>query len=334
VGEWDTQSFIDVILAENPDIISATAAHSPPYKITRGFSGFSWEGSAPEIQDMEFLTAYSDYHYLDVWGIELVEGDFLSRHRNNMKSNELTREFGYFETVINQTFQKLMGVDNPIGMLINFKGTPRKIIGVVKDFNFKPLTQPIQPLMMVYEPMAMFIMYVKTNGRDNQRTMQWVIDKYNEMRPGPTPLTSWKSAEDEYRSLHQSELRTRTIMAILSAIALFLSLLGVVSMVSFMLEKRTKDIAIRKINGATEWNIITLFGREILTSCIVASVLVIPLCYYIMSRWLETFVFRTQPSWWIFVLVPVVVMLVTFAIIAVQVWNVARRNPVESLTSE
>jgi len=327
----NNDNFIDAITAENPDIISATAAHAPPYSITRGYTGVTWTGSSEESKNMEFGQVYSDHYYADVWGLEILEGEFLPPGRGR-SAGEVMDEQGFREVVVNETFKKLMGEDNPIGMYINNEGGNAKIVGVVKDFSFKPIREPIQPLMIAYEPQAMFIVYVKTTGRDNKATMEYLLSKYKDMA-GRDP-SFFGTVDEDYRALYKSELRTGSIMAILSGIALFLSLLGVMSMVSFILEKRTKEIAIRKINGATIADIIKLFSVDIVRIALIASVVSIPICYMVMSRWLEAYVFRITLSWWIFAAVPVCIIAVTVAIIAAQVYNTARRNPVESLRSE
>ena len=110
--------------------------------------------------------------------------------------------------------------------------------------------------------------------------------------------------------------------------------MGIVGMISFMIEKRAKEIAVRRINGAKTEHIIKLFSRDILRTAVIASVIAIPLSYFIMSRWLEGYIYRTTLSWWMFLLIPLLIMLITFFVIAVQVYFMARKNPSESLKSE
>jgi putative ABC transport system permease protein len=134
--------------------------------------------------------------------------------------------------------------------------------------------------------------------------------------------------------MYTAELRIAKLSLIFSILSFILSLMGVISMISFMAEKRTKEIAIRKINGANIFDIIRLFVREIMKVGIIASIPAIVVSYLIMHQWLSNYVYRTSLSVWIFILVPVLVFVIVGMVISLQIYWTAQKNPLDSLRSE
>lgn len=328
---YEVEDFFQVITSENSNIIGGTIASGPPYNAKWGYSNVSWTGSREEMKNVGFYQIACDCHYASVFGLELVQGEFLPP---GMTWWQWSDDKSY-DIVINESFRNLMGVDNPLGITVNYGFYSGKIIGVVKDFNFKPLKEKISPLILSFNPEASTQVYVKTNGKDKEATLNYILSKYKEMQPthAVRPIV-YRTVEDEYAMIYSEEIQTAKILTVFSIVSFFLALIGIVSMISFMVETRTKEIAIRKINGATARDIILLFLREIFRIAAVASVIAVPVCYLLMSRWLQSYVFRTPLSWWIFMLVPVLMIVVTSLIIAVQVYLTARQNPVVSLRSE
>jgi putative ABC transport system permease protein len=236
-----------------------------------------------------------------------------------------------YNIVINQAFQRTMGVDNPIGITVNYAwGTSGTIIGVVKDFNFKPLKEPITPLIISFNPEACNKVYIKTTGNNKKETLDYILAKYREMGypvlENKQPVM-YHTVEDDFNAMYKTELRTMKMLTIFSILSLCLSVMGIFGMVSFMIEKRTKEIAIRRINGAETKDIISLFMFNFAKIIGIAYAVAIPVSFFILFRWIQTYAFRTGLSWWIFVLVPLVVSLITAALIAFQVFLTSRQNP-------
>jgi putative ABC transport system permease protein len=263
--------------------------------------------------------------------LELISGEFI---RPGLPWWQNAEDKSY-NIVINESFAKRLNVKNPIGMSIKYNMGIGKIIGVVRDFNFKPLKEKTAPLFLSFNPESSSILYVKTTGRDMQATLKYLLAKYKEMKPdwSKHPIM-YHTVEDEYNKMYADELRTAKVLSVFAVISFFLSLMGVFSMISFIIEKRTKEIAIRKINGAGIIDIIKLFCKDILRIGFAATIIAIPLCYIILQRWLEEYVYRTSLSWWIFLLIPVALISVICFIISIQIWISARRKVVESLRSE
>ncbi len=331
---YEVDDFIQIIKHENPNVIDATIAFGAPYNAEYGYSGVSWEGSSDAVKDVEFSQIFCDYHYANTFGLKLVAGEFIQKGWSWWQDTEEES----LNIVINEAFKRLMGVENPIGITVNYAwGFKGKIIGVVKDFNFKPLKEPISPLIISFNPEVCNKLYIKISGKDKQKTLEYILKKYKEMSwqviKNKLPV-SYHTVEDDYNKMYQVELRTAKILLTFSVISLCLSLMGIFGMVSFMVEKRTKEIAIRKINGAETKDVISLFVNDFAKLIGWASLVAIPASFLVIHQWLQTYVYRTPLSWWIFILIPALILLLTAGLIALQVWITTRQNPVESLRSE
>jgi putative ABC transport system permease protein len=329
---YGVEDFIQIIKNENPNILDATIASSPPYNSSWGYSGVSWEGGSDAVKEVEFTQIFCDHHYANTFGLQLVSGEFIPP---GLKWFQFSEEKS-FNIVINESFRRLMGEENPLGITVTYGwGMKGKVIGVVKDFNFKPLRTSITPLIISFNPEGSTSVYIKTSGRDRQATLDYILAKYKEMKPGYAQRpVMYHTVEDDYAKMYEAELRTAKMLSFFSVISFFLSLMGVVGMISLMIEKRTKEIAIRKINGARTPDIIALFTRDIIAVALAASVIAVPVCFALMYGWLLNYVYRTPLSWWIFIATPLLVIAVTVIIIAVQIRITARKNPVESLRNE
>ena len=329
---YNAEDFIQVIKRENANVIDASIALSAPYNSSYNYSDVSWTDGKESSREMEFTQIFCDHNYAHTFGLHVIQGEFIPPGLSWWQNAEDKS----FNIVINEAFKKVIGVENPIGITVKYAwGMTGKIIGVVKDFNFKPLKEPITPLILSFNPEVCSTLYIKTTGKDKKATLDYILTKYKEMRPDRNGLPiMYRTVEDEYNDMYETELRTAGMLSIFSVVSLALALMGIVSMISFMIEKRNKELAIRRINGAKTKHIIRLFSRDILIVAAVVSVISIPLCYFILSRWLQTYIYRTSLSWWIFLAIPTFIMLITFSVIALQVYLTARKNPVESLRNE
>jgi putative ABC transport system permease protein len=333
---YGTENYIQEIKRGNPNVIDATMAMCAPFNAGWGYAGVSWEGSGDAVKNITFAEISCDEHYLNVFGLEMVAGQFIQPGLSwaiNQKPED-------YDIVINESFQKLMGEENPVGITITYghdgyKFRTGKIIGVVKDFNFKPLKKKITPLIISHNNEFCNTMFIKTTGLNKQATLDYIISKYNEMKPSYSQQPAeFTYTEDDYNSMYAVEQRIAKLFSFFSIIAFVLSVMGVISMVSFMAEKRTKEIAVRKIYGASIIQIITLFIKEILIVATVAAFIVIPVTYIIMNRWLQGYIYRISLDIWMLILIPVIMFALVSAIIAIQIYSIARRDPVHSLRSE
>jgi putative ABC transport system permease protein len=332
-GLWyNAEDFIQEIKKEKSNVVDASLALCAPFNANFGYDGISWAGSKEEVRKTEFSEISCDTHYAEVFGLQLVAGEFIPPGLSWWQDSTDDS----YNIVINETFQKLMNEENPIGITVTYGwGREGKIIGVVKDFNFKPLKEKITPLIISFNPENCPNVYVKMNGQNPKETLAYILDKYKKMKPDfKNQPVMYHTAEDEYRKMYTAELRIARLSLTFSILSFVLSLMGVISMISFMAEKRTKEIAIRKINGATIVDIIRLFIREILKAGLIASIPAMVISYLIMHQWLSNYVYRTALSAWIFIVIPVLVFAIVGVVISLQIYWTARKNPLDSLRSE
>lgn len=333
---YQSEDFINE-LQKSPYVINASMASGAPYNVGWAYSGVRWEGAPQGTQEISFAELTCDHRFDDVFDLEMVQGSFLPPGLTwfqNVKKES-------FNIVINETFQKLLGMENPIGLTITYGGKYErsgKVIGVVKDFYFRPMNNEISPLIMAYNPEYTVFMYIKIDPNHEKEALEHIHSTYKKLSSNIYLLSSrpfvLTPLEKEYREMYKSETRLQKILGIFSFISIVLSFMGIVSMVAFIIEKRTKEIGIRKINGAKWLNIVQEFWKEFLLLAGIAAVPAVLASYWFMHGWLQEYVYRPAFGWWIFMLVPLFIAAVTAVILLFQVKDIAKQNPVKSLKSE
>lgn len=319
-------------LLKNPYIISAAMASSPPFNIEWGYSGVSWSGSSKTEQEMTFGMLSCDEHFASVFDLKLIEGQFMETGDENSKS-----------IIINETFARLLNVDNPIGLTITYyplltmnKPQKGKVTGVVKDFHFKPLQEGIHPLIMSIDYRLNNKMYIKIRPENKTETLAHIEKLYYQFRTGFGENIPFSIVPLDilYEQLYRKEIRLERLLVMFSILSVFLSCMGIFGMISFMLEKRTKEIALRKINGAKTQDILLVFTKEFARLIAFASLITIPIIWLLMMHWMEQYVYRTSMGWWLFLVIPLFVLLLTFFTIIIQILNAAKKDPINALRNE
>jgi putative ABC transport system permease protein len=206
------------------------------------------------------------------------------------------------------------------------------IAGVVKDFHFRPLHYPIGPLVITYDPQNIMTMNVRIADKNRAETMKFIRDTYQKHRKSRG--FSYSYFDDLLAQKYQDEVRLRNLTLIFSTLAVIIAMLGILGMAVFSCDRRTKEIGIRKANGASLPEILFMLNKEFLTWVAVAFIIAIPVAWYAMHRWIENFAYRTELSWWIFLLAACLTMVTALIAVNWQTFRVARRNPVEALRDE
>jgi putative ABC transport system permease protein len=306
-------------LSNNPDILSVTnACPIINGKITE--SGFEWSGKKGG-DDVLFHLFYADEDYAKTFQLELKVGRFFS--------SEFSTDVN--AVVINEQAAKVMGFKNPVGEIISSKdGSKFRIIGVVKDFHFQSLHNKIEPLIMI-------------NGNDIFCSVR--------MKPDNIPATvdyirktlksynlpysvDFKFLNDDYNNMYRTELRMSKIFGYFSFLAIVISCLGLIGLSSFMTERRTKEIGIRKANGAKANEIFSLLLKEYIIWVMISIIIASPIAWYAMHKWLQNFAYRINISWWVFALTGFIVLVVALLTVGFQSFKAAGKNPVEALRYE
>ncbi|CAN5177998.1 hypothetical protein BH23BAC1_BH23BAC1_47510 [soil metagenome] len=212
--------------------------------------------------------------------------------------------------------------------------TPRKgeIRGVVKDFHYAPMHEPIGPLVIFLERQYGGVLMVKLSGKYTEESIEFIKSKWQELVPHrPFEFTF---LDQEYAATYNTEQRVSKIFSAFGILAFFLACLGLFGLAAYTAQQRTKEIGIRKVLGASVANLIGLLSKEIIKLVFVACLIASPLAWWAMQIWLESFVYRVNINWWIFIISGFFALLVALLTMSFQSIKAALANPVNSLRSE
>ncbi len=204
-------------------------------------------------------------------------------------------------------------------------------IGVVKDFHFQSLRQPIAPLVMSVLPNYHFIA-VKARANNLPETIAALRQTVARFAPGAAFEMSF--LDDNFAGLYQTEQEMSEVFGYISGLAIFIACLGLFGLASFSVERRTKEIGVRKVLGASVASIVGLLSKDFLKLVLIANLLSWPAAYFAMHKWLQNFAYRIDPNWWIFALAGGLALLIALLTVSTQAIKAALANPVEALRYE
>jgi putative ABC transport system permease protein len=318
-------SVVRTELMRSPEILSVTRSSSKMDKAytTTGDDAVTWEGKSNEKQMPQTHLMRVDPEFIETFKIDMVDGRFFS-HEFPVDRTE--------SVVINETALKTMELESPLGKRISVWNRNFRIIGVIKDFHFYSLHREIQPLIFINRYAGFKEIFIRINSQNLPETLDSIKNKLKEIAPGYVPHI--KFFDENLNNIYVSEQRMEKLTTYFSALAIFISCIGLLGLVSFSVRQRTKEIAIRKVLGASEGNIAGRLLNEILICVVAANVVVYPVAYFALRGWLENYAYHTTLGIGIFVLASV--LTAALAILSVG-WNVLKAslaNPVNSLRYE
>jgi len=259
-----------------------------------------------------------DENYIDLFGIELLEG----RNFSTAISGDIDKS-----AIINESYARIMGWDDPIGKVLD-ETPPQTIIGVIKDFNFDALNNPIEPLkftMLNEQPAYLFV-------RAEPKDLPVIEKQWKKLYPNE-PF-SFQYMDEHMASLYWKQEKDMATFSFLTLVAIIISCMGLYGLTSHFCYNRTKEIGIRKVNGAKVVEIHSMLNKDFVKWVVIAFVIATPLAYFAMNKWLENFAFKTTLSWWIFALAGLLALGIALLTVSWQSWKAATRNPVEALRYE
>ncbi|WP_245752752.1 ABC transporter permease [Chitinophaga arvensicola] len=306
--------------------------NSLPTEISSGNGGFYWKGVEPG-NNFNFGTLNVDYDYGRTVGWKVVAGRDFSR---SFPADTASSMGG---VILNESAAKLTGLQHPVGEIINYKGTifanvPHVIVGVVKDMVMEsPYGKPAPVIFFCGNRSWMSSMVLRIHPKIPVRQalakIEPVFKKYN---PG-SPF-DFRFIDDIYAKKFADEERIGRLAGIFAALAIFISCLGLFGLASFMVEQRVKEIGVRKVLGATVFNLWKLLSKDFLVLVIFSCVIAIPLTWYFLHAWLQKYEYHTNISWWIFAATGAGALMITLLTVSYQAIQAALANPVKSLRSE
>nr|WP_321450495.1 ABC transporter permease [uncultured Carboxylicivirga sp.] len=264
-------------------------------------------------------------NFFDFFGIKLNEGrPFNDRSADNE------------EFILNKVAkQKFKINDLKDARMIEAEPDQGAIVGIVDNFNFESLHVPIRAAGFKCSGDFDEVIYLKLNGAnkaDVQNTINQFEAVWNELSPG-FPL-EYAYLDQKWESKYQEEAQFQQIILYTTLISILLSCMGLIGLTFFVAEQRTKEIGIRKVNGAKISEILTMLNKDFIKWVAIAFVIATPIAYYAMNSWLENFAYKTSLSWWIFALAGLLALGIALLTVSYQSWKAATRNPVEALRYE
>ncbi|MBN1939967.1 MAG: ABC transporter permease [Candidatus Aminicenantes bacterium] len=324
----DSRSNLEVVKAEllkNPDIRAAAVSNVPPIRFTE-VNDFKVESDFGEKIDLPQVTRYFvDQGYFDLFGMKIVDGRFFTPEVFPDAENEV---------VLNETAVRLAGLKNPIGKTLTEPGhgdRPLRIVGVVKDFHFQSFKTKIGPLAFFYRPDSPRMLFLKISHQKLAATLSAVEAAMR--RFSPDFVFDYTFMDDLYNGLYQEENRLTGLITGFTAVAVLIASIGLVGLIAFVVERKRKEIAIRKVSGATAGRIAALIIRDLFMLIGAAGAIGLPLAYVFTRKWLEGFYYRTSLGPGIFILSTLFVGTLACLCVARLVFRAARENPAVSLKS-
>jgi putative ABC transport system permease protein len=312
---------------KNTGVVNNVAeSASPVTSIWSTNTGFTWKGKV-NTMETEFSTISVSHEYGKTIGWQFIDGRDFSR-------DLATDSTGF---VINEAAAKLMGLKNPVGEIIEWdqiKDKRFKILGVIKDMVMEsPFKRASPTIFFIYQRDGVNCMFLKLNPRVSASNalarIESVFKKIN-----PASSFEYSFVNDEFNKKFAAEERIGKLAGLFAGLAIVISCLGLFGLASFVAEQRTKEIGIRKVLGASVFNIWRLLSKDFVALVLISLFIAAPTAYYFMYKWLQNYQYRTEISWWIFVAAGTGGLIITLLTVSFQAIKAAIANPVKSLRTE
>lgn len=304
-----------------PGIKSIAKMSQRPIELENGTVDVSWEGKAPDTK-ISFTQVGIGYDFIKTMEAELIEGrDF---------SQEFADSASY---LINETALEKIGYTDPIGKSLTFAGRQGSIVGVVRDFHFNSFHVAIEPLIMRLSRIRNGgYALIRTQPGMTRAVLEGLETLHKKLNP-EFPFAH-QFADEEYSMMYLREQVVKQLATYFAVLAIFISSLGLLGLVIFTAEQRTREIGIRKVLGASIGSLFSLLSVDFLKLIGLAFLIAVPISWYLMNQWLENFVYRIGIGWQIFALAGISGVGIAFLTVSFQALKAAKSNPVTSLKSE
>ena len=316
-------------LTDNPNIQSVGTGSSPVSNIG-GRVIFTVE-SGTGMKEMAFKPTLIDHDYVKTMGMKLVQGRDFSEDFPADTANSV---------LINEAAVKRMNWKDPIGKKIMLGTVPddgknppptAQVVGVIKDFHQQSLYSPIEPLIMMYGR-GNGVIHVKIKTQNTSKTISFISQKWQEIYPGR--LFEYKFLDQDFETAyHADELRGQIFTAF-SAMTILIACLGLFGLATFTTEQRVKEIGVRKVLGGSVSSVVLLLSKDFTRLVLFSFPIAVPVAYYSMYKWLQSFPYKTPIEPWVFIVACLVTLFICWLTVIYQSLKAALANPVKSLRSE
>ena len=314
-------------LLQNPNILKATAF--------RPTLGWGWDlnrkiiAEGHESEDIRLPVLEVDEDFIPFFDIEMVSG----RNFSLAIASDSTRAY-----ILNEAAVKMFGWEDPIGKSFEWVGSggpnrKGKVIGVVKDFHFASLHQKVKPAVLAMRPILLHHVAVKIQADKIEETMTFLEKTWFQFMPKSTPF-EYTFMEEQFENIYYAEKRLGIMTTTFSGLAIFLSCLGLLGLVSYAAEQRKKEIGVRKVLGASVQGIVLLLSKDFVKLAIIANLIAWPIAYFAANQWLQNFAYQTNIGISPFLVGALLAVVIAMATVSYQAIKAAYTNPVDALRNE
>lgn len=310
-----------------PGVTKLTKADKPPFWGGNSSWGYDWEGKDPELKVL-ICMMWVDKNYFDVMGINFNGGETFSDRFENYSLEEIEN----VDVILNSEAIRRMKLDQPVGKYFGRGDTKGTIVGVTKDFNFESLRRNVEPLVLLPLQDDPNVIIARIQKDNIHGTIERIEDSWKKINP--TSPFSFGFFDDRLEQMYQGEVRVSMLFRYFTFIAIFIACLGLLGLSSFSIQRKTKEIGIRKVVGAPVSSIVVLLTKDFVRWVLLAFLIACPVAWYSMQLWLENFAYKTNLSWWIFALSGLIALVVSLVTVSFQTIKASMQDPVDSLRYE
>ncbi|MFO7671045.1 MAG: FtsX-like permease family protein [Bacteroidales bacterium] len=319
-------------IERHPDVVETSISTTAPGRFY-GKQVMTAEQNNGDMIEKAFNQCFVDFDYLDVMGLTLVQGRFYDREFGSdmttafVVNEALVKEMQWGDQAIGKKFIRgvnIQGANNPVG----------EIIGVVKDYNYGSLHNPVEPLVMSCQDNANFMrtLSVRLSGNQMEEVLPWIEEKRAAFNPAFPIQYSYLS--DELDTLYGEERIIFALVLSFTGLIIFLSSLGLLALSAFMTAKRTRETGIRRVMGASQNQILSLFIFQFSKWVVISNIIAWPVGFFVMKNWLQNFTYRIEFPFWTFILSLLLSLTIAVITVSWQSIKVSRMNPAESIRTE
>lgn len=304
-----------------PGIVNASSIHHTMVNSGAYTTGMDWEGKKNDAV-IRFENVDVNYDLIETLGIKMKEGRTFSRNFGTDSA----------AIILNEAAIQIMGLKDPVGKVVKLWGKDRQIIGVTKNFNFESLHENIRPLFFKLSAMQTNNIMAKIKVGMEKETISKLRQLYKKYNPGFS--FDYQFLDENYQKQYTTEKRVATLSQYFSGFAILISCLGLFGLAAFTVERRSKEIGVRKVLGSGVFNIICLLSGDFTKLVFVSIVIALPLGYLITKHWLDDFAYKIALEPWYFISSGIMALVISWLTVSMQTIKAAMANPIKSLKTE
>jgi putative ABC transport system permease protein len=319
-------------LLSSPLIKEVSASMEEPSHEVLDAMHFEMDGMGESLKDEYLNVLPVDHTFLDFFKIRLLAGENFPDYRG-MEEPE--------SYIINESALKKLGFSSPDEVLGRpfkllfqwpeiFKGG--KIIGVSEDFYFYSMTEPIKPLVMFQKHIWYWCFLIKVDEDNFSEAVEYLVKKWDEIYP-EYPM-HYDFVDDLYASIYRIEITQAKVLGVFALLTIIIACLGLIGLMMYFIETKTKEIGIRKVNGASLLRIMIFLNREMTVWILTAILICVPVTWLLIKKWLQNFIYRIEIKPLVFIITSILIIIIALISVSFQSYRAASRNPAESLRYE